>query len=152
MAETQPSNILPSVMSVVPQKRRPEELDNVTSASSPPIPDMAASTKNSPAVKEKTSMHRAPREKKETLKKREAKGGALHGDSRSTADKGAVSGAKRKAVGREETPSSLAPLRYKLPPPSASDYVAPKGPVLAMQRTIQGPDGQEIPFYKTLDQ
>ena len=138
--------------STVPQKRGPDELDHLPTAPSPLNPNFTNSTKASPAIKEKIPMNRAPREKKESLKKRESKGGSLQSDARATPDKTVSNGSKKKLTGQEPKPSVIAPLRYKLPPPWPSDYEAPKGPVFVPHRVVESPDGRQIQFHETSEQ
>lgn len=93
-----------------------------------------------PAGKEESA--RGGRAKKESLKKRENKAGS-HAPESSRATPDPRSPRRRK--------SSLAPLRYKLPPPKASDFEAPRGPVFTPHHTVVTPDG-EIVFNETSDQ
>lgn len=80
------------------------------------------------------------RAKKDTLKKREAKGG----DSNpATPDPKAR---------HESEPSENRPLRYKLAPPKLSDFDPPRGPVMTLHHRADGPDGQAIEFMETSDQ
>ncbi len=113
-------------------------------------------------------MVREPREKKESLKKREAKGGtaasalaaaaSAHGASASrraggTPDRHLTPGAKRGGAtggaggGAYTMPTVLGPLRYKLEPPRSSDYDPPRPLLFTLHHSTQGPDGQDVKFY-----
>lgn len=95
-------------------------------------------------------MVREPREKKETLKKREAKGVTNQGAARTTPDRNGSHGGKRNAS-EQPVVTYPAPIRYKLPPPRRSDYEAPRGPVMTYHHSRRGPDG-EVQFYETSEQ
>ncbi|KAI9731103.1 MAG: hypothetical protein M1818_007961 [Claussenomyces sp. TS43310] len=111
----------------LPQKRVLED-DHQPAVSSPLNP----SFKDEPAA-------RVARAKKESLKKREAKGGSHAPESsRATPDP--------KSPRKEKT--TLAPMRYKLPPPKLSDFEAPRSPVFTPHHTITTPDGT-IEFNET---
>lgn len=90
-------------------------------------------------------MAREPREKKESLKKREAKGVAVQGVSRSTPD------VRGKGSASEEAPvvTHVAPIRYRLPPPRSTDYDAPRGPSFTFHHSRQKPDDREVQFFET---
>lgn len=97
-------------------------------------------------------MHREPREKKESLKKREAKGGSAQADARATPDRNTPHNAKRKTADKDQPLDSLSPLRYKLPPPKSSDYEVPRGPVFVPHHSMQSADGREIQFFESSEQ
>ena len=110
-----------STPSAIPQKR-PLGLDDEQHApavSSPLNPDFATSRARRPPAP------REQREKKESLKKREAKGadGARSGTPDSQ-------GHGRKTKKTPESGSTLTLIRYKLPPPNRTDFDPPKPPVL----------------------
>lgn len=119
----------------VAQKRL--EDDHIPAVSSPLNPDFAKGFKEDAPT-------RAARAKKESLKKRESKGTSLAPEltSVSTPD---TSTPTKKA---EDT---LAPLRYKLPPPKPSDVEAPQGPIMTPHHTITAPDGTEVEFQEPSD-
>ena len=120
MAETIPSrrSLTPST---IPQKRPLglEDEQHIPAVSSPLNPDFATSRARRPPAP------REQREKKESLKKREAKGvdGARAGtpDSQTTG---------RKTKKGTENNSVLSLIRYKLPAPNLTDFDPPKPPVL----------------------
>lgn len=118
MSDTSP--LPPGSTSTVPQKRPfgLEDEQHVPAVSSPLNPDSAAArTRKQPA--------REQREKKESLRKREAKG--VEGTRHGTPD--APSQAKK---AKKSTPPAIAlsPIRYKLAPPKPTDFDPPKPPVL----------------------
>lgn len=152
MAETQDLTMVATVPSVIPQKRALEEVDHAPSVPSPLNPDSSMAPKNSRAVKQKTSMAREPREKKESLKKREAKGGPDQGAPRATPDRNATPGAKRKATDAPPSINGLALMRYKLPPPIVSDYEPPRPPLFTLHHTTRSADGSDVRFYESTEQ
>ena len=128
--------------SSIPQKRALED-DHLPTVSSPLNPDFKASKDDNPLARERTS-----RAKKESLKKRESKGGGLHApdtSNRTTPDPKA-STPKHKKSG-----NVLTPIRYKLPPPKITDFEAPRGPVFIPSHTKTA-EGSEIHFNETTDQ
>jgi COMPASS component BRE2 len=128
--------------SSIPQKRALED-DHLPTVSSPLNPDFKASKDDNPLARERTS-----RAKKESLKKRESKGGGLHApdtSNRTTPDPKA-STPKHKKSG-----NVLTPIRYKLPPPKITDFEAPRGPVFIPSHTKTA-EGFEIHFNETTDQ
>ena len=127
----------------IPPKRVLED-DHQPAVSSPLNPDFKPKIEDAPLAKE-----RASRAKKESLKKRESKGGPLAQDStsaRATPDPKAVSHKNKK---RKE---DLAPTRYQLPPPRPSDFEVPRGPIFIPAHTKTLQDGTEIQFNETSDQ
>jgi COMPASS component BRE2 len=131
----------------IPQKRVVEE-DHQPAVSSPLNPDVARFLKDdAPQARE-----RAARSKKESLKKRESKGGSLAADSnsRATPDPKTKVAAKQKTVTGNTTP--LAPQKYILPQPKPSDFEPARGATLIPARTFKGLDGAEIQFYTISDQ
>jgi COMPASS component BRE2 len=123
----------------VPSKRAPLDDDHQPAVSSPLNPDLKPKDEG---------RERAPRAKKDTLKKREAKASSLapDGSGRGTPDpKGSSS--KKKIVDDE-----LAPIRYKLGHPKSTDFEAPRPPIWVYNHTKTAPDGTEILFNEDPDQ
>lgn len=121
----------------VPQKRPfgLEEEQHVPAVSSPLNPDSAsARARKQPA--------REQREKKESLRKREAK--AVEGNRHGTPD--APSQGKK---AKKTAPAAiiLSPIRYKLAAPKPSDFDPPKSPVFTPTYTRAGRQ-----FYETSEQ
>jgi COMPASS component BRE2 len=130
-------------ISSIPQKRAFDDVDHAPVVSSPLNPDFKPKTQDdAPLVRD-----RASRAKKETLKKRESKGGSLAPESngRATPDPKALSKIKKEEA-------ILSPIRYKLAPPKPTDFDPPRGPVFVPSHTIIAPDGSEIQFNETTDQ
>lgn len=131
----------------LPQKRALED-DHVPAVPSPLNPD--AKTLQKPQVQIQTpeetlaAMSREKRAKKDSLKKREAKGTAAGGQdsSRTSPDP------KRPDLAGGE----LAPMRYLLAPPKPSDFEQSRGPVFTSHHEVQGPDGEAIEFFETSEQ
>ncbi len=121
MAETSPRpGSSTSTPASIPQKRPLgglEDEQHMPAVSSPLNPDSTNSRSRRPPPREQ-------REKKESLKKREAKG--VDGARSATPDS---QGQGRK--GKKSTLSSniLSPIRYKLPPPKSTDFDPPKAPI-----------------------
>ncbi|KAG9231689.1 hypothetical protein BJ875DRAFT_382405 [Amylocarpus encephaloides] len=136
---TYPAPTSPVPASSIPQKRGLED-DHQPAVSSPLNPDFKPSKlpDDAPLARE-----RATRAKKESLKKRESKGGSLAAESstRSTPDPKAPNSIKHKKKG-----NAPAPMRYKLPPPKATDFDPPTGPIPIQAHTKTAPDGSEIEF------
>ncbi|KFY39231.1 hypothetical protein V495_06069 [Pseudogymnoascus sp. VKM F-4514 (FW-929)] len=127
-----------SLPSSIPQKRVLED-DHLPTVSSPLNPDFNKAPKDeAPAAKE-----RAARAKKESFKKREAKGPAALEVKASPEPTGPTK--------QRKTSDVLAPLRYKLAPPRLADFEPPQGPVFTPSHTIKGPDGAPIQFYEASD-
>ena len=153
MAEPVASTGSSTPVTVVPFKRVHEESEPAQPVLSPLNPDFAPSFVKGPrAAKEKAPMHREPREKKESLKKREAKGGSAPAEARATPDRNTTHAAKRKAGDKATPTDHLGPLRYKLPPPRSSDYDVPKDPVFTLHHSVQAADGAEVQFYESSEQ
>jgi len=110
-----------STPSTIPQKRPLglEDEQHIPAVSSPLNPDFATSRARRPAAP------REQREKKESLKKREAKGG--DGARAGTPDSQASG---RKTKKGTEHHSVLSLIRYKLPAPNLTDFDPPKPPIL----------------------
>lgn len=92
---------------------------------------------------------RAARAKKESLKKRESKGGSLAPESNSRATPDPKSSSSFKNKKKENAPALI---RYKLPPPKTTDFEAPRGPIFLEAHTKVAPDGTEIQFNETSEQ
>lgn len=121
----------------IPQKRPfgLEDEQHVPAVSSPLNPDFAnARTRKQPP--------REQREKKESLRKREAKG--VEGTRHDTPD-APSQGEKAK----KSTPAAivLSPIRYKLAPPKPTDFDPPRAPVLTPTYTRA-----QRQFYETSEQ
>lgn len=107
--------------STIPQKRPLylEDEQHVPVVSSPLNPDAATSrARKAPA--------REQREKKESLKKREAKG--VDSTRSATPDTQASIKKSKKA---EKPPDVIRPLRYYTKPPNPSDFDAPREPIFS---------------------
>lgn len=126
-----------SPVASLPQKR-PLEDDHQPSAPSPLNPDFPRHRDDAP------SRDRAARAKKESFKKRDAKGPSAT-ESRATPDPKSPS--KQKLV-----QSHLAPIRYKLATPKITDFDVPQGPTFVPHHTIDGPDRNNIVFQEATDQ
>jgi COMPASS component BRE2 len=132
-------------ISSIPQKRALDD-DHQPAVSSPLNPDFKPAKPQDEAA---LARERAPRAKKESLKKRESKAGSLAPDAsaRATPDPKAATSQKSK---KHEAPP--APTRYKLPPPKSTDFEPPRGPIFIPSHTKIAPDGTEIQFNETTDQ
>jgi COMPASS component BRE2 len=142
-----PRGVTPA--SSIPQKRSLED-EHAPAVSSPLNPDIASSTKVAKFAKDKEAIQRERREKKETLKKREAKGGG--NAARGTPDPSGKD-EPRQSRGTVSSSSRMTPLRYKLAPPPAAAYRRPVPPVFALHHTKPklGLDGEETDFYEISD-
>lgn len=103
----------------IPQKRplNLEDEQHVPSVSSPLNPDPTISRARRPPPREQ-------REKKESLKKREAKvGDNARGNTPDVPNHG------KKSKKSTQKASVLSPIRYKLPAPKLTDFDPPKAPV-----------------------
>ncbi len=136
-----------SAVSSIPQKRVLIEDDHAPAVPSPLNPDSkTAKPPQPPPLEDTPAMAREKRTKKETLKKREAKG-ALAGveSSRATPE-----------PKRKDAPKPGAgdlPVQYKLQGPlRPSDFDQPQGPVFRSHHEVQGPDGKTIEFFETAEQ
>ena len=132
-----PSPVTAGTTPTVPQKR-PFGLDeeqHVPAVSSPLNPDFAnARTRKQPP--------REQREKKESLRKREAKG--VEGTRHDTPD---VPSQGEKAKKSVPAAIVLSPIRYKLAPPKPTDFDPPRAPVLTPTYTRA-----QRQFYETSEQ
>jgi len=131
-------------ISSLPQKRALED-DHQPAVSSPLNPDFKP-PKAEDAV---LTRERAPRTKKESLKKRESKAGSLAPETSARATPDPKSSTSHK---QKKASSAPAPMRYKLPPPKLSDFEAPRGPIFVPWETKTAPDGTEIQFNETTEQ
>lgn len=107
--------------STIPQKRpmNLEDEQHIPAVSSPLNPDASTSrARKAPA--------REQREKKESLKKREAKG--VDSTRSATPDTQASTKKSKKA---EKTPEVIRPLRYYTKPPNPSDFDVPREPIFS---------------------
>ncbi|KAG0650156.1 Set1 complex component ash2 [Hyphodiscus hymeniophilus] len=139
--EATPSTTIP--IPSLPQKRALED-DHQPAVSSPLNPDFKSSKGDDAAI----ARERAPRAKKESLKKRESKAGSLAPDTSTRATPDPKSSTSHKHKRNVSVP---APMRYKLPPPKTTDFEAPRGPIFVPWETRTAPDGTEIQFNETTD-
>lgn len=141
--ESTPSSSFPAITSI-PQKRAFED-DHQPTVSSPLNPDFKPpkTQEDAPLARE-----RASRAKKESLKKRESKGGSLLPESNARATPDPKSNTSKSY----QEDNSLAPIRYKLPPPKITDFDTPKGAIFIPAHTKIAQDGSEIQFNETSDQ
>ncbi|RCI08414.1 hypothetical protein L249_8913 [Ophiocordyceps polyrhachis-furcata BCC 54312] len=128
-AETMP----PASLSSIPQKRSLDE-GHSPAVSSP----LNAEVKPQEDTSHPPGRPKPSRAKKDSLKKREAKG----------ADSGPAT-PDTKLPSRDQKPADSAPLRYKLAPPKSSDFELARGPILTPHHQIVAPDGRTIEFLET---
>lgn len=140
----EPTPSLAAIIPSLPQKRVLED-DHQPAVSSPLNPDFKASKPDDAPI----SRERASRAKKESLKKRESKGGSLAPDSSSAR---ATPDPKSSPQKNKRKESGLAPTRYQLPPPKTSDFEVPRGPIFIPAHTKSLPEGKEVQFNETTDQ
>lgn len=121
----------------VPAKRALED-DHQPAVSSPLNPDLKPKDEG---------RERAPRAKKETLKKREAKAGSIapDGSGRGTPD-------PRGSSKKKNFDDELKPIRYKLGHPKSTDFEAPRPPIWVYNHSRTTHDGTEIIFNEDPDQ
>lgn len=130
-------------LSSIPQKRALDE-GHSPAVPSPLNPEVKPSDSLAPDDTTQAARSKPARTKKETLKKRESKGGALGPDSaRATPDPKAA---------KEPKQSKSSPLRYKLAPPKPSDFELPRGPVLTVHHELQTPNGESVEFFEASEQ
>ncbi|KAK7397796.1 transcription factor, contains a PHD finger motif [Neonectria punicea] len=130
-------------LSSIPQKRALDEGGHSPAVPSPLNPEVKPSDSLAPDDAAQASRSKPTRAKKDTLKKRESKGGALGGDSaRATPDPKAA---------KEPKQSKSSPLRYKLAPPKPSDFELPRGPVMTLHHELQVPNGETVKFFEASD-
>ncbi|KAJ8112575.1 hypothetical protein ONZ43_g5362 [Nemania bipapillata] len=104
------------------------------------------------------------RGKKESLKKRESKGGVGIGAGGVGAGVGAgvgFNGVNGNGGGidssratpdpkmKERIPNESSPLRFKLAPPKPSDFDLARGPIFTYHHEVPAPDGSLLQFYET---
>lgn len=147
-ANTPPTTAIPQISSVqgedttIPQS-------SIQSPLNPDTTPKAASTPTATASKDEISStirDRAPRTKKESLKKRE--GG---GDGRNTPDvkvQKTSNGGSKKKISKEV----ITPQRYHLPVVKAPDFEVSHPAVLTPSHVKIGPGGEEIQFCDTGEQ
>lgn len=128
MAEQQPPS-RSNTPTLAPPTRRPLEEDHVPAISSPlnPNPSSDAVARTRPGFPPR---ERERREKRETLKKREASGNA----------RASTPNPKTK---KEKRPAADSPMRYSIPEPRAADYNPPRDGVFLSHEPnpIYTPDG-----------
>lgn len=131
----------PSI-STIPQKRALDE-GHSPAVSSPLNPEVKSSDPQTVDDAPNPSRAKSGRPKKDSYKKREAKGIE---STRATPDP---------RSGREKEPeqTEASPLRYKLAPPKQSDFDPPRGPVLTpFHHDIENYNGEVTEFFETSDQ
>lgn len=137
--------------SSIPQKRAFDDDHHIPAVSSPLNPDFKPARTQTPQDDTPLARDRAPRTKKESLKKRESKagsGGASHEGGEKTTSDVKSSRPSKKKIEKE----IITPTRFHVPPPRLSDFEAPKPPVFTPWDTKTGPEGSEIHFNATSDQ
>lgn len=129
MADSQPGSRSNTPLTVLPMKRQLED-EHAPAVSSPlnPNPDATARARSRPPAREQ-------REKRETLKKREA--------ASQTHTRGSTPNPK--AAKKEVVPADH-PMRYAIPEPKQADYEAPKHCILASHEPepFVTADGREL--------
>lgn len=136
----EPTPTLP--LSSIPQKRALEEGRHSPVVPSPLNPEIRPSESLAPEdAATQAARSKSVRTKKDTLKKREAKGGD---SARATPDP--------RPRAKEPKQSESSPLRYKLAPPKLSDFDLPRGPLLTAHHAITTPSGEAVEFFETSDQ
>ncbi|KAF7559411.1 hypothetical protein G7046_g4733 [Stylonectria norvegica] len=129
-------------LSSIPQKRALDE-GHSPAVPSPLNPEVKPSESQPPEDAPQGVRAKPARSKKETLKKRESKGGTLGGDSaRATPDPRAA---------KEPEQSGSRPLRFRVAPPKPSDFDLPRGPVMTVHHEVQTPSGETVEFLETSD-
>ncbi|KAF3010000.1 hypothetical protein E8E13_011387 [Curvularia kusanoi] len=128
MAEPQPPS-RSNTPTLAPPMRRPLEEDHIPAISSPlnPNPSSDAATRSRPGVPPR---ERERREKRETLKKREASGNTRANTPNPKSKK-------------EKRPAADSPMRYSIPEPRAADYNPPRDGVFLSHEPnpLYTPDG-----------
>ncbi|KAL2148529.1 hypothetical protein VTH82DRAFT_2083 [Thermothelomyces myriococcoides] len=125
-----------SLHSTLPQKRSLED-DHSPAVSSPLNPEPKPQ-KVQVQAEESQATGREKRAKKDSLKKREAKG--TSDSARATPD-----------PKQQEPPEELGPVRYKLAHPKPADFELSRGPVFTSHHEVQDPEGRTIEFFETSD-
>lgn len=129
----------PSGLPSIPQKRALED-DHSPAVSSPLSTEVKAQKVQVQFPDDGQATAREKRTKKDSLKKRESKGGGPD-SSRATPD-----------PKQREPPGELAPMRYKLARPKPSDFEPSRGPVFASHHEVQDTEGRTIEFFETSEQ
>ncbi|KAH9887766.1 hypothetical protein F4778DRAFT_418430 [Xylariomycetidae sp. FL2044] len=128
----------------LPHQKRPLEDDHVPSISSPLNPNPNPNPNPNAEPKPSSDVAAMPREKsgrpkKESLKKRESKGGLAADTSRATPDP------KQKDLPLSEA----SPLRFKFPPPKLSHFEPARSPIFTYHHNVPAPDRSTIEFHET---
>ncbi|KAL2136756.1 hypothetical protein VTI74DRAFT_1797 [Chaetomium olivicolor] len=131
--EPTPSTLLSSL----PQKRALED-DHSPAVSSPLNPEPKSQKVQVQVPEDIQAMGREKRTKKDSLKKRESKGGP--DSSRATPD-----------PKQREPEAELAPIRYKLAQPKPTDFELSRGPIFTPHHEVQDSEGRTIEFLETSD-
>lgn len=140
-----PTPTAPRPPATIPQKRALEE-DHSPAVSSPLNPDVKPPPKvQIQAPEDGQSMAREKRTKKESLKKREAKGGA------SLSETPRAPSAPDLPL-KDPSPAEVSPMRYKLAPPKPTDFDPPRGPVFTLHHSVPGLDGRDVEFFEASEQ
>ncbi|KAG5663086.1 hypothetical protein KAF25_001022 [Fusarium avenaceum] len=135
----EPTPTLP--LSSIPQKRALEEGRHSPVVPSPLNPEFKPSESLAPEDAAQAARSKSVRTKKDTLKKRESKGGD---SARATPD-------PKPRVKQQKKQSESSPLRYKLAPPKISDFDPPRGPVMTAHHETTIHDGRTVEFFETSD-
>ncbi|KAI1126294.1 hypothetical protein F5Y10DRAFT_245300 [Nemania abortiva] len=145
-----PLPVLP--ISSIPQKRALED-DHAPPISSPLNPNPSSQqSHDDPAT---TSREKPARTKKETLKKRESKGGIGGGIGAGAGGGAGGNGGTDSSRAtpdpkiKDRVPSESSPLRFKLAPPKPSDFDPARGPIFTHHHDIPAPDGAVLQFFET---
>lgn len=128
-------------LSSIPQKRALDE-GHSPAVSSPLNPDGKAADSQGPEDGAQINRSKSARAKKETFKKREAKG----------ADSSRATPEPKTQTQKEPQQAESSPLRYKLAPPKPSDFEPARGPVLTSHHKATTQDDDEVEFFETSDQ
>jgi COMPASS component BRE2 len=127
-------------LSSIPQKRVFED-DHSPAVPSPLNPEANVSELPPHDDTTQPKSSKPGRVKKDSLKKREAKGGGGRDSSPATPDHRVV---------REQNNVDC-PLRYKLAPPKPSDFDLPRGPVMTLHHEADGAGGH-VEYFEISDQ
>lgn len=126
-------------LSSIPQKRALDE-GHSPAVPSPLNPEVKPVDSQPHDDTAQASRSKPSRAKKDTLKKREAKG---IDSTRVTPDP---------KFAKEPKQSENGPLRYKLAPPKLGDFEVPRGPVLALHHETKNSSDEATEFFETSDQ
>ncbi len=141
-AESPKRELTPAL--TIPQKRVLDD-GHFPAISSPLNPNLSTDPPPVILIEDAPSASRlkSGRPKKDSIKKREAKGiesaRATPDPSKSTKEK-------------ETVHTELSPLRYRIAPPKLSDFDPPRGPVLTFHHKVTDINGDEIDFFESSDQ